>query len=340
MSQKMNLAARCIMAPAEGSFFSFTAEWLQNISSPLSWHEWTIYVPYARCIPWLQRAFFHLNAQETLPHITALSVPHPVSFEYRLGWMLSFLTPVVPHLPLEHRLNLAQEALSVWEQSIFFETPWAYLSHVEETRLTQHHSIAVALLKHIAFDWPVFLQEKTDAYVKHSFIPQHNTKRPSVLVGSHGSLPTTRHLMRALLQSPQGWVIFPPTPAFGEEAHHPHHPLYAFVQTLTFLKIQYHDIVQWESKKNGPDSALLPQEAFLRGYVPSASLTTLTHAISVTVCATPMEEARHVADTAMRYAKEGISVLCVSPDPVLAHSIVQRLHHANVSVLEHEALSL
>lgn len=340
MSQEIDLTARCIMAPAQSSFFSFASEWLQEMSSPLSWHEWTIYVPYARCIPWLQTALRQLNAHETLPHITALAIPHPVSFEHRLGWMLTFLTPVVSHLPLEHRLNLAQEALSVWEQSIFFETPWAYLSHVEETRLTQHHSIAVDLLKHVAFDWPLFLQGQTDAYKNHSFIPKHNAERPSVLMGSHGSLPTTRHLMRTLLQSPQGWVIFPHTPPFGEEAHHPHHPLYAFVQTLAFLNVRYLDIVQQKSETHRSDSALLPQEAFLRAYVPSASVTALTHAISITVCATPMEEARHVADTAMRYVKEGISVLCVSPDPVLAHSIVQRLRHANVSVLEHEALSL
>ena len=338
--QERDPTQRCIMAPAQGSIFSFTAQWLQAMSCALVWHEWTIYVPYARCIPVLQTALRQLNAQAPLPHITPLVIPHPVSFEHRLGWMLGFLTPLVPSLSLEQRLDLAQEALAVWEQSIFFETPWEYLSQVEETRLTQHHSIAVDLLKHLAFDWPVFLQEHTDAYTNHDFIPKHHDKRPSLLMGSHGSLPTTRHLMRSLLNSAQGWIIFSPTPDFGPEARHPHHPLYGFSQTLDFLNIRYHDIVQGQPHIQGSQSTLHPQEAFLRGYVPFASRVALTQEIAVTVCATPMEEARHVADTALRFVKEGLSVLCVSPDPILAHSVVQRLRHENIAVLQHEALGL
>ena len=340
MYHTMNSSTRCIMAPEQESIFAFTAQLIDTMCPASRWCDWTIYVPYARCISWLKDAFHQRDKNAALPYITPLVVPHPVSFQVRLGWMLDFLTPLVPHATLEHRLNLAQEALSVWEESIFFDTSWEHLSYVQEERLTQHHSIAVELLHQIAFDWPIFLQTKTDAYTTHTFIPHHHPEKPSLLMGSHGSLPTTRRLMRALLHSPQGWIIFPATPAFGKEAQHPHHPLYAFAQTLAFLNLDYDQIAQHGTHPAQQTESVSSQEAFLQSYSIAERHATLPQPISVIVCNTPMEEAACVADAIQRYTQEGLSVLCVSPDPILAHSIVHRLRHANIDIHADNALSL
>ena len=334
------------MMGAKGEkLFSLTAHWIDMNSRHLGipGSEWEVYVPYARCIPFLKQEFLTQYPDKKPPLFYSLVDTHPISLETRLGWMLSFLTPVLPHLSLAHRISMAQDALSLWEESVIYETPWHALQQVQEELFSQYQGATLHVLNYIIEDWPNFLKKKNpeyDVYLKYLNHRSDILTKPTLLVGSQGTLPSTRHFMKRLKEWHYGWVLFPYGPEIKDPVS-PAHPMYGFCRTLLELQVHYKDIVMIshaslafpfsKTKFSKPYPVLLnAQDAFLASYEGTCLTDCPTNTFEYFTVSTPLEEAYQVAQCVMTHYKMGKSVLCVTPDPVLAQGVYTCLTHEGV----------
>ncbi|PPE03474.1 PD-(D/E)XK nuclease family protein [Holospora curviuscula] len=344
------------MMSAKGeNLFALTAHWVvlqsQRLGVPVS--EWEVYVPYARCISFLQREFLTQAPLGTLPKVYPLIETHPISSETRLGLMLSFLTPVLPRLSLEHRISMAQDALELWEESLIYNTPWNKLNEIQEGIFSQYHGATLHVLRYISECWPDFVKKKNptyNAYLEHILDRQKSLKGPTLLVGSQGTLPSTRKLMKQLNTWHQGWIMFP----YGPNLKYPlcpSHPFYGFQTTLLELEVAYEELViisrdsfmALSSRENWSRNALyLPdaQDAFLSSYEGTCLTHTPKNTFQYISVSTPLEEAHQVAECLIAYYKAGQSVLCVTPDSVLAQGVSTLLNHEEIPIKWQGSLSL
>ncbi|ETZ06763.1 hypothetical protein P618_201054 [Holospora obtusa F1] len=330
----------CMMAKKGEEFFSLAAHWIKTHSLrfniPLS--EWKIYVPYKRCIPFLGRFFF--SQEKGMPNMLSVTQIDPIPFEKRLGWMLSFLTPVLSNISLEHRLTIAKDALSLWEQSLLYETSWHKLCDVQEELFSQYKCSALHLLRYISESWPEFLKKQVSFY-KCSDEYDCLLSQPTILIGCHGTLPFTQNLMKRLKKSTQGWILFPyvPKPVGTLSSTH---PFYGFQKTLSILEVSYESIAIISSltvckeQKNECDA----QDAFLASYHGHCLSSPIKNNLEYYTVTTPLEEVHQVAQCLITYHKLGKSVLCVTPDPVLAEGVSIMLKNEKIPLYWKRTLTI
>ncbi|GAJ46676.1 putative protein [Holospora elegans E1] len=340
-----------MMSAKKENLFALTVRWIEYQSNflniPLS--RWKIYVPYTRCIPFLRRAFFtHDSAEECLPKIYSVSKNDSLPFERKLGWMLSFLTPVIPDIPLERRIMIAQDALLLWEQSLMYETSWHKLYEVQEEFFSQYECSTLHLLRYISELWPDFLKKKNpprESVYEHFLDRFDELKDPTVLMGAQGTLPFTREMMKQLKKYPQGWILFPyaPNPSqTSQDSLSAFHPLYGFQKTLLDLNLNYDDIViicdeyfkSSNIKKKSKKISSFPdaQDAFLASYHGNFLTVPIKNTLHYYTVTTPMEEAYQVAQCLITCYKKGKSALCATPDPVLAQGVSILLENEGIPI--------
>ncbi len=246
-----------------------------------------IYVPNRRSATALQKALYKasgatvllppdirplgdLNSAEAPPSAESALAGRPEAMEPaerfgRLGRLVTqfYQLAYKTELPPSSALAAATELSSLLEQAALSqEVDWSQLETiVESAELAAHWGNSVEFLKIIAEDWPKQLAEsgKVDPLVQRLVAAQamaaewrrNPPNAPVIIAGSTGATPAGKVLMRAVLDLPQGMIVFPGLDQSADEENWAAiresvaHPQNTFIDTLDALGISPADVATW-----------------------------------------------------------------------------------------------
>ncbi|MAI91640.1 double-strand break repair protein AddB [Ponticaulis sp.] len=241
-------------------------------------------------------------------------------------------------------------------------------AQVQDKELAQHWEVSVDFLSIITENWPTVLAENgySDTNARDRLAAEALCHRwsntppdtPVIVAGSTGSTPSTRMLMRAAMELPQGAVLFPGLEHETDEATWkaisitPSHPQFGFSETLTDLGLKPSEVHIWPGYRE--TEALTPRRQIIQESLAPADTTadwvtrlemraapgtpqSLTHAaldgLSLIEADTEAEEADAIA-LLMREALEtpNKTAALISPDSGLARRVSALLQRWDIHV--------
>jgi RecB family exonuclease len=210
-----------------------------------------IYLPCKRTIPFVQQAFLKEESKTIiLPCIRSIEFLYDQQEEQteplkEVGWMLSFLTPVLPKTSYAASLFIAQSLLQLYKSGQLYLSAWDHLKNIPQELLTLQGRTVFRLLEYVAQFWSSFLGQRRSVSLKsYQKVPF------TLMAGIQGSLPITRQILKEYLPDPGTIILFPFVPEF-QPPYRPQHPLYNFWQTLLALDVKYQDVRPFGSSQEG-----------------------------------------------------------------------------------------
>jgi ATP-dependent helicase/nuclease subunit B len=158
---------------------------------------------------------------------------------------------------------------------------------LSESDLAQHWQVSVDFLTIVTQMWPNLLEEngfsataEQDRLAAEAMCARWRRdppQSPVFVVGSTGSLPSTRMLMAGAAALPRGAVLFPGLDTENDAATWqailgtPSHPQHAFAETLNLLNVPFETVTLWPGFE--PDEARKPRRQLIQESLAPADAT-------------------------------------------------------------------
>ncbi|HEY1095645.1 MAG TPA: double-strand break repair protein AddB, partial [Alphaproteobacteria bacterium] len=266
-----------------------------------------------------------------------------------LGRLIQQQRPTVPPAQI---FRLAAQLANLIDHVHTENLDWDKIDSLVPAELAEHWQLTVDFLGILFKNWPLILAERrlidpADRRnrllkIKAETLRNQKNLHPVMAVGSTGSIPATRDLLKTIAYLPQGSVILSGLDhATPEEAWNnlpDTHPQFYLKELLGHIGVSRPQVVDWphltSDTKPAQRTALLQQTVQGTATLPPAKLTKQSlDGLSMAVAAQPQQEAKIIAlkiREALEKPKQ--SVLLVTPDRTLARRVEAELGRWDIQV--------
>jgi ATP-dependent helicase/nuclease subunit B len=164
-----------------------------------------------------------------------------------------------PTVPPAHIFRLAGHLAALIDHVHTERLDWRNLEHIVPADLAEHWQVTVEFLSLLFENWPLILQERglidpADRRNrllerKADFLRQKTSDRPIIAVGSTGSIPATRDLLRTIAYLPHGQLILTGleqrTPETAWDNLSETHPQFYFKHLLDHIGMARGHVAPW-----------------------------------------------------------------------------------------------